>query len=128
MTKKLSPEELKQKAEDTLGRIEKFYGFTPLVNQVLVNDPKTFLPFVELNKNAFFSKGALSIRIRELAAISAAAALASEHCLPIHIEMAQKHGATREEVLEAMIVGSLMSMTRSQSVGFRAWKEAFGEE
>lgn len=119
---------MKQKADETLGRIDKFYGFVPLVNQVLSNDPQVFLPFVEMNKEAFFSRGALSIKVRELNAISAATALGSEHCLPIHIEMAKKHGASGDEVLESMVIGSLMCMTRAQSYAFRAWKEAFEEE
>ena len=127
MDGKMSPDELKQKAEETLERIEKFYGFVPLVNQVLSNDPKVFLPFVELNKEAFFSKGALSVKVRELTAISAATALGAEHCLPIHIEMAIKHGASKDEVLESMVIGSLMCMTRAQSFAFRAWKKAFEE-
>ena len=121
-------EELKIKAEGVLKRIEKVYGFVPLINQVLSNKPEALFPFVELNKVALFGKGELSLKVRELTAISAATALGGEHCLSVHIQMAIKHGANESEILEAMIIGSLMCMTKSQSSAFRAYQEAFSEK
>lgn len=128
MEKDTRANELKIKAEDVLSRIEKVYGFVPLVNQVLSEKPEAFFPFVELNKVAFFAKGELSIKVRELAAISAATALGAEHCLPVHIQMALKYGANRNEILESMIIGSLMCMTKAQSYAFRKYQDAFSEK
>jgi len=128
MQKDMSADELKAKAEGVLERIEKMYGFIPLVNQVLSEKPEAFLPFVELNKVAFFGKGELSLKVRELAAISAATALGGEHCLPVHIHMARKHGANKNEILEAMVIGSLMCMTKAQSYAFRGYRDAFLEK
>ena len=36
-------------------------------------------------------------------------------------------GATKDEVLESMVIGSYMAMTRAQSYAFRKFKEVFDE-
>lgn len=124
----MSDSEKRAEADELLKRIEKFYGFVPLVNQVLSDKPDVFIPFVELNKNAFFKRGALSVKTRELLAISAATALGSEHCLNVHINMAREQGASRDEIMESMVIGSLLSMTKSQSYAFRALLKSYEEK
>ena len=120
--------ELRDQTDEVLSRIKKVYGFIPLINQVLSESPEVFLSYVKLNKVAFFGSGELSLKVRELTAISAATALGGEHCLPVHIHMARKHGASKNEILEAMIIGSLMCMTKAQSYAFRGYQEAFSEK
>lgn len=128
MEKDNRTEELKIKAEEVLKRIEKVYGFVPLINKVLSEKPEALFPFVQLNKVALFGEGELSLKVRELASISAATALGGEHCLSVHIKMAVKHGANKNEILEAMIIGSLMCMTEAQSHAFRAYQNEFLEK
>ncbi|MBQ7621080.1 MAG: carboxymuconolactone decarboxylase family protein [Candidatus Methanomethylophilaceae archaeon] len=47
------------------------------------------------------------------------------HCLRVQIDHAIKAGATEDEVLETIMIGSFMSMTRSQSYALRAFADAY---
>jgi alkylhydroperoxidase/carboxymuconolactone decarboxylase family protein YurZ len=49
--------------------------------------------------------------------------LGSEHCLGVHIPQALKEGASKEAVMEAIMVGSFMAMTKGQSIGLRKLAE-----
>ncbi|MFP4171130.1 MAG: carboxymuconolactone decarboxylase family protein [Methanomassiliicoccales archaeon] len=102
-----------------LRRIEEVMGKVPLVTETLAGREDLFLPYTDLNQSVFYRPKHLDRKTVELAAISSAASLGSEHCLDVHIEQARALGATRDEVMEAMMVGSMMAMTRSQAVAFR---------
>jgi len=56
-------------------------------------------------------------------AVAAGSALASQHCLSIHLEAAIKAGANDDEILESVLIGSFMAMTRSQSVALRMFQD-----
>ncbi|MCL2786294.1 MAG: carboxymuconolactone decarboxylase family protein [Methanomassiliicoccaceae archaeon] len=124
MPRDISDEEM---VEKTLRSIEKEYGYVPMVNQVLSERPDLFLPFVSINRSVFYGKARLDKKVRHLAAISAAAALGAEHCLTVQMQLAVKYGATKDEILESMQIGSVISMTRSQATAFRRYKEMFPE-
>ncbi len=110
-----------------LEAIERAYGFVPLVNQVLSADPGFFVPQVELSKAVFMGPGALTERERELVAIGAASASCAEHCMDVHIKHAKRLGVGRDGVMEAMMVGSMIAMNKTQSYAFRKLKESFEE-
>ncbi|NYT11832.1 MAG: carboxymuconolactone decarboxylase family protein [Methanomassiliicoccales archaeon] len=114
--------------KERLEKIRKVYGFTPLVSEVLSERGDIFIPFTDLTASVFFRPKHLDQKTVELAAISSAAALASEHCLGVHIEQAKSLGVTEEEIFEAMMVGSMMSMNRSQSIAFRKFKDSRSRE
>lgn len=52
--------------------------------------------------------GALDIKTKELMSVVAAVSRLCEHCLHHHVPLALKHGASREEMLEAMDIAVLM--------------------
>ena len=120
----MSDEEMSKKM---LKRIEKEYGYVPLVNQVLSERPDLFVPSVNVNKSVFYGKAKLEKKTRHLAAISAASALGAEHCLTVQMQMATKYGATKDEILEALQIGAVISMTCAQATSFRKYKEMFPE-
>lgn len=111
--------EIQAEVRRKLKAMEEFYGFSPFVARYLSEQPDIFIPYSELSARILLNPRHLSIREVELAAVSASAALSSEHCLNIHIPQAEKAGATREEILEAVMVGCWMAMTRGQSVALR---------
>ncbi len=114
--------------ERMLKSMEKAYGFVPLVNQVLSERPEFFIPQVTLSKSIFNEPGALTERERELVALGAASASSAEHCMMVHIKHAIRLGADREQIMEAMMIGSMIAMNKAQSYAFRKYKEAFEEE
>ena len=115
-------------ADKILRSIESQYGFIPVVNQVLSERPDLFIPAANLGKSIMEGKGELDRKTRYLAAVSAAAALGGQHCVKVQARHAKQAGATKDEILESMLIGSYMAMTRSQSYAFREFADMFKED
>jgi len=117
----------REKTEKILKAIKESYGFVPVVNQVMSERPDIFLPSAEFSQAILDrTDGAIPRKERFLIAISAAAAVCGEYCLKVQIKHAIEAGASRDEILESIMIGSYMSMTRSQSYALRAYADAFG--
>lgn len=111
-----------------LARVREEYGFVPLVSEMMSARPDIYLPYSEMSSGLFFRPRHLDRRTAELAAIAAGAALGSENCLGVHIPQALKLGLSEDEIMEAMFVGSFMSMNRSNSIALRCLKAARGNQ
>jgi len=115
-------------AKSLLEIIETQYGFVPLVNQVLSERPDLFIPAASLGKAVLESDDQkLEKKTAYLCAVSAATAAGGEYCIDVQTKHAVQAGASKDEVLEAMLIGSYMAMTRAQSYAFRKFKENFKE-
>lgn len=111
-----------------LESIKKEYGFIPLVNQVLSEKPDLFIPAANLGRAVMEGKDQkLERKTAYLCAISAATSIGGEHCINVQMKHAIAAGASKDEILESMMIGSYMAMTRSQSYAFRKYKEIFDE-
>lgn len=106
-----------------LKRLAEFYGQVPFVSRMLSESPDLFLPFSDLSRQLLLEPKHLTLKEMELASVAASSALGSEHCLAVHIPQALKVGATKDEVLEAILIGSFMAMTKSQAVALRKLAE-----
>jgi len=112
-----------------LKNIQKEYGFIPLVNQVLSERPEMFIPAANLGKAVLEGKEQkLERKTAYLCAISAATSIGAQHYIDVQMKHALGAGASQDEILEAMMIGSYISMTRSQSYAFRKYKEMFDEQ
>jgi 4-carboxymuconolactone decarboxylase len=105
--------------QKVLERVKKVYGQVPLISEVLSERPEVFVPYAELSSAVLFKPKFMDQRSAELAAIAAASALGSEHCLMVHFQQAAKYGASENEIFDAIMVGAMMAMTSSQAVAFR---------
>jgi len=114
--------------EKILKAIEDQFGFIPVVNQVLSERPDMFIPAANLGRAIMEGRGDLDQKTRYLAAVSAAAALGGQHCVRVQMHHAEQVGATKDEILESILIGSYMAMTRSQSYAFREYVEMFKDE
>ena len=115
-------------ADKILAAIQKEYGFIPLVNQVLSQRPDMFVPAANFGKAALEGKEQkLERKTAYLCAVSAATALGAEHCLNVQMKHAVAAGATKDDILEAMVIGSYMAMTRAQSYSFRVLQDLYKE-
>ncbi len=117
-------EDQKERVEKVLRKVREEYGFIPLVSEVMSERPDIYLPYSEMSSSLFFKPKHLDRYTAELVAIAAGAALGSENCLKVHIMQALKLGVSEDALLEAMMVGSFMSMNHSNSVAFRCFKTA----
>lgn len=120
--------EMREKADRILEATRKAYGFVPVVNQVLSERPDLFVPSATLNRALMEGNGELDRKTRYLCAIAASSALGGEHCIDVQIKHAASAGASRDEILESIMIGSMMAYTRSQSYALRRYAENFGIE
>lgn len=112
--------------EKILKATEEMYGFIPVTNKVLSVRPDIFVPAAGFSKCVLENENAaIEKKFRYLLAISAAAATGGEYCLKVQIQHAKDAGASKDEILESIMIGSYMSMTRSQSYALRAFADAY---
>jgi AhpD family alkylhydroperoxidase len=71
--------------------------------KLLSLDSAVYRAFLELEKKAF-RNGAVSQKEKELIAVGISVVKNCESCMQWHIEYAAKHGASHQEVLEAVEV------------------------
>ena len=125
----LTRQEKEEIAEKILKRIEERYGEVPLVNKVLSQDPDLFIPSANMAKATFESdEKKLDARTTYLCAVAAATGLGAQHCILAQGKHAKDVGVTKDELREAMFIGSYMAMTRAQSYAFRALEEIYKDE
>ena len=120
--------ELRKKTDEMLEKTRELYGFVPVVNQVLSERPDLFIPSNEFSRALMEGEGEMELKTRYLCAVAAATAIGGEYCVVAQTRHAVDAGASREEVLQAMVIGSQMAMTRAQSYAFRKYAEIFGVE
>ena len=119
----LKDEKVEREVKRRLAELERLYGRVPLVAQVLSTRPNIYLAYSDYSDVALNRPMHLDRKTAELAAVAAGSALASQHCLSIHLEAAIKSGANDDEILESVLIGSFMAMTRSQSVALRMFQD-----
>ena len=118
-------EELRKKTEKILEATKKNYGFIPVVNQVLSERPDLFIPNAELSRAVLEGDGVMERKQRFLCAVAAATAIGGEYCVDVQMKHAIEAGATKDEVLESIAIGSMMAMTRAQSYALRKYAANF---
>lgn len=119
----MNEDEVQKEIEERLQRIAKHYGQMPLVCSTLAQKPDLFVPYTDLSRRLLLEPKSLSTREAELAAVAAGAALSSEHCLELHISQAMRSGASKADIMEAIMIGTFMAMTCGLSVGLRKLQE-----
>lgn len=109
--------------QSLLELIEARYGSVPLVARVLSRKPRVFIPHVIKGMHTLGAPQALEPKVAELVAVAAATALRCDHCVRRHIEMALAQGATLDEVLETIIVASMIAESSSLAVALREYRK-----
>jgi AhpD family alkylhydroperoxidase len=69
--------------------------------------PAAATAFAEFSRAAF-AEGALSAKTKQLIAVAVAHVTQCPYCIHGHTELALKHGASREEIMEAIWVAAEM--------------------
>jgi AhpD family alkylhydroperoxidase len=123
LSQELKDEKVEREVKRRLAELERLYGRVPLVAQVLSSRPDIYLPYSDYSDATLNRPMHLDRKTAELAAVAAGSALASQHCLSVHLDAAIKAGANDDEILESVLIGSFMAMTRSQSVALRMFQE-----
>jgi AhpD family alkylhydroperoxidase len=88
--------------------IEQEYGKIPLIFQRMAERPEVLVSHL-LYKDAVTKTSALDPKHIELICLAVGAALKCVHCTGYHMSAALKMGATREEILETVLLAGLIS-------------------
>ena len=119
--------EMIERRDAILDAVRREYGFVPVVNQVVSERPDVFVPLAGAARSILES-GDLDRKTRYLCAVSAATAIGGEYCVDVQMRHAKEAGATKDEVFEAIMIGSYMALTRAQSYALRRFAANFDVE
>lgn len=99
--------------------IERRYTEVPFLLRQMQQSPRRFIPAA---LRALAGEGVLDRRTAELVAVAAAAAQMCEHCLRVHMEEALHHGASPDEILEALLIAARIAESSTNAVSLRVFR------
>ena len=91
-----------------LDDVEQEYGRTPLIFKRMSERPEVLISHL-LYKGTVTQMSGLDPKYVELISMAVGAALRCQHCTGYHMQAAMKKGATREEILEVILIAGLIS-------------------
>lgn len=91
--------------------IQEFNDYRSKMNEKLLADNNLVIKRIfNLDTNAY-AAGALDVKTKELLGLVASAVLRCDDCIKYHLETSYKGGITREEMMEAMGIATLVGGT-----------------
>lgn len=108
----------KDTAVEWLERIKDDFGSVPLIYTKLESSPEALISHL-LYKKSVIGVGALDPKTVELISLAVGAALKCDHCTSYHMNVAQKLGATKEEILEAVLVAGMLANSSVLAYAYR---------
>jgi AhpD family alkylhydroperoxidase len=91
--------------------VEEFNAYRSKMNEKLVADNNKIVKRIfNLDTNAY-AAGALDVKTKELLGLVASTVLRCDDCIKYHLETAYKNGITKEEMMEAMGIATLVGGT-----------------
>lgn len=95
-------------AQELLREIEIEYGRVPLIFERMAERPEILISHL-LYKGAVVETSELDPKTIELISLAVGAALKCRHCVEYHMQAAKAKGATRAEILEAILIAGLLA-------------------
>ena len=91
--------------------VTEFNEYRSKMNEKLLADNnKVIKRIFNLDTNAYM-EGALDVKTKELLGLVASAVLRCDDCIKYHLETSYKNGITKEEMMEAMGIATLVGGT-----------------
>ncbi len=91
--------------------VEEFNLYRQKMNNKILNDDNKVLKRIfNLDTNAF-TQGALDKKTKELLGLVASVVLRCDDCVKYHLESSYNQGATKNEVMETLSIGTLVGGT-----------------
>ncbi|MEW7291208.1 carboxymuconolactone decarboxylase family protein [Aquimarina sp. 2304DJ70-9] len=91
--------------------VDEFNGYREKMNsRILEDNNKVIKRIFNLDTNAFM-EGALNVKTKELLGLVASAVLRCDDCVRYHLETCHKEGLSKEEVVEALSIATLVGGT-----------------
>jgi len=94
-----------------MNQVEEFNSYRERMNDVILKDNNKIIKRIfNLDTNAF-APGALDVKTKELLGLVASTVLRCDDCVKYHLETSYKEGITKEEVVEALGIATLVGGT-----------------
>lgn len=91
--------------------VQEFNDYRSKMNEKLLADNNKIVKRIfNLDTNAY-AEGALDVKTKELLGLVASAVLRCDDCIKYHLETTYKEGITKEEMMEAMGIATLVGGT-----------------
>ncbi|MEW7279527.1 carboxymuconolactone decarboxylase family protein [Aquimarina sp. 2201CG1-2-11] len=91
--------------------VEEFNAYREKMNsRILEDNNKVIKRIFNLDTNAF-TEGALDVKTKELLGLVASAVLRCDDCVRYHLETCHKEGLSKDEVVEALSIATLVGGT-----------------
>jgi len=91
--------------------VQEFNEYRSKMNEKLLADNNKIVKRIfNLDTNAY-AKGALDVKTKELLGLVASTVLRCDDCIKYHLETSHKEGITKEEMMEAMGIATLVGGT-----------------
>ncbi|RAR70213.1 carboxymuconolactone decarboxylase family protein [Flavobacterium aciduliphilum] len=92
-------------------QVKEFNAYRSKMNEKLLTDNnKVIKRIFNLDTNAY-AEGALNVKTKELLGLVASTVLRCDDCIKYHLETCYKEGITKEEMIEAMSIATLVGGT-----------------
>ena len=92
-------------------KVEEFNVYRQKMNDKILGDNNKIIKRIfNLDTNAF-AAGALDIKTKELLGLVASTVLRCDDCVRYHLETCYKHGLSKNEVMEALSIATLIGGT-----------------
>lgn len=91
-----------------LREIEDEYGAVPLIFQRMAQRPEVLVSHL-LYKDSVTHTSTIDPKYVELISLAVGAALKCTHCVEYHMKSAMSKGATRDEILEVVLIAGLLA-------------------
>jgi len=106
--------------------VEEMLGIVPFIFSILRDRPESFA-LSTLADYRISRPDSLDPKTAELIAVAAAAGAGADSCLKVHIGAALKEGASRDEILDVLLIAAMIGKTRILASSLRRFREVCGE-
>lgn len=92
-------------------KVDDFNNYRERMNEKLLSDNNKLVKRIfNLDTNAYM-EGALDVKTKELLGLVASAVLRCDDCIAYHLQSVHKLGVSKEEMMEAMSIATLVGGT-----------------
>jgi AhpD family alkylhydroperoxidase len=116
----------KETAQSWMDAILEDNGRVPLIFERMAERPEVLVSHL-LYKTAVLKTGTLSPKYVELISIAVSSALRCNHCTDYHVQAAIRKGASKDEILEAILIAGLTSQSTVLADAYRTYAESLEE-
>ncbi|MCX9015238.1 MAG: carboxymuconolactone decarboxylase family protein [Candidatus Methanoperedens sp.] len=118
--KKILEKEPAEAVEELLREVKELYGEVPYILNFMKQSPELLATKVLYDNSIIREFKRMDEKTVELISIGVSAALKCEHCLKMHIRVAQRLGIPKEEIFDAILIAGSMSNAAVLAEGTRA--------